>query len=142
MKIKLLLTFLAAFFSTNLWADQKLSVEVSNQSAQKWHFNRLTAYQSDNEVHISGRLNSDWPGILPKGHVDIAAYSPSGQLLAETTTNYVPAILTRTIKRRGGVRFSVTLQDEIPADAVVKVAFHREKPVYKTKPTHSGNIAQ
>jgi hypothetical protein len=142
MKRKLSALILAGLTVSTVWAGDRYPVEVSRQPDQKWHFQRLTAFTSDGETHISGRLTANLPYGLPRGHVDVAAYSPSGELLAETTTDYVPAILTHTMKKKGGVRFSTTLDKAIPDDAIIKVAFHREPPIAKTKPTHSGNIAR
>lgn len=133
---------LFGLFASTVWASDRYSVEVSRQHDQQWHFRRLTAFTSDGVAHVSGRLTASLPYGLPRGHVDVAAYSPSGELLAETTTDYVPAILPHTMKKKGGVRFSTTLDTGIPDDAIIKVAFHREPPMTKTKPPHSGNVAR
>ena len=129
-------------FATSSWANDRYQIEVSKQPNQKWRFQHLTTFKVDGSVRISGRLTASLPTWLPRGHVDIAAYSPSGELITETTTDYVPAVLTHTMKKKGGVRFSATLDKALPPDSIVKVAFHREEPIVKTNPTHSGNIAR
>ncbi len=142
MKRELGILIIFSMYGSTIWAGDRYPVEVSQQPDQKWHFQRLTAFTSDGLIHVSGRLNASLPIGLPRGHVDVAAYSSSGELLAETTTDYVPAMLTHTMKKKGGVRFSTALDKAIPDDAVIKVAFHREQSIVKTKPTHSGNIAR
>jgi len=142
VKKHLIVLMMFTIFATSSWANDQFQVEVSKQPDQKWRFQRLTTFKVDDSVRISGRLTSSLPTWLPRGHVDIAAYSPSGELIAETTTDYVPAVLTHTMKKKGGVRFSATLDKALPADSVVKVAFHREELTVKTNPTHSGNIAR
>ena len=142
MKKALIILLLSGMFSTSGWASQTYHVEVSRQPDQKWHFQHLAAFEIDNTVDVSGQLTASLPMPLPRGHVDIAAYSPAGKLLTKTTTDYVPAILTHRMKKQGGVRFSATLNRALPPDAVIKVAFHREKPMADPKPSHSGNIVR
>lgn len=142
MKKELITLLLSGMFVTSGWASETYPVEVSSQPDQKWRFQRLTAYKVDDFVTVSGRLTANIPFGLPRGHVDIAGYSSTGELLTETTTDYVPAILTHAMKKKGGVRFSATLDRTLPSDAVIKVAFHREDPMIKIKPAHSGNIAR
>jgi hypothetical protein len=124
------------------WAGENYPVEIVSQPDQAWRFQRLLAYSADTTTTVSGRLTSNLPIGLPRGHVDVAAYTHSGQLIAETTTDYVPALLTHTMKKKGGVRFSVALDKPLPSGAVVKLAFHRDPPSTKVTPSHSGNIAK
>lgn len=142
MNLKMAFTLIALAFSTHVWADQNFSLEVSKNSAQEWHFNRLMAHKETGQVKVSGRLTSFKQGALPRGHVDIAAYTPSGQLITETTAYHLPALLTRRVKRRGGSQFSATLDKQLPSGALIKVAFHTEKPSFEIKPNHARNIAQ
>ena len=124
------------------WAGENYSVEIVPQPDQEWRFQKLMAYSADASTKVSGRLTSSLPMGLPRGHVDVAAYSQSGQLIAETTTDYVPSMLTHTMKKKGGVRFSTVFDKPLPSDAVVKVAFHRDPPRTEVNPSHSGNIAK
>ncbi len=128
---------------TSAMAGENYSVEIVPQPDQEWRFQRLMAYSADATTKVSGRLTSSQPRGLPRGHVDVAAYTQSGQLITEMTTDYVPAMLTHTMKKKGGVRFSVAFDKPLPSDAVVKVAFHRDPPPStKVNPSHSGNIAK
>lgn len=123
-------------------AGENYPVEVVKQENQKWRFQRLNAFYTDDKTTVSGRLTANQRFSLPKGHIDVAAYLPSGELIAKTTTNYVPAILTHRIKKKGGVRFTATFDQAMPSDAIVKVAFHRDEPLLKVSPSHSENIAR
>ncbi|MCG8312678.1 MAG: hypothetical protein MI976_05630 [Pseudomonadales bacterium] len=142
MYIRILGFFIFSIVSTSIWASEPYSVEVAVQPGQRWHFQRLNAHQVNETFRVSGRLTSNLLMGLPRGHVDIAAYSPSGKLLAQTTTYYVPSLLTHTMRKKGGVRFTATLAQPIPPDAVIKVAFHKEQPKPQRRPAHSGNIAR
>ena len=118
------------------------SIEVVKQAGQQWRFERLTAYEIDDGTHIRGRLTATQRFGLPTGHVDIAAYSPDGELIEETTTSYRPSFLTHISKRKGGVRFSANLTEKITPGSTIKVAFHRDEPRAKSSPKHIGNIAR
>ncbi|ATI03715.1 hypothetical protein [Cycloclasticus sp. PY97N] len=138
----IVLMMIFTLFATSSRANDRHQIEVSKQPDQKWRFQRLTTSTIDGSVKISGRLTANLPTWLTRGHVNIAAHSPSGELIAETTTDYVPAILTHNMKKKGGVRFSATRDKALPPGSVFKVAIHREEPIVKTNPTHSGNIAR
>jgi hypothetical protein len=127
---------------TTVNAGGNYPVEVVKQENQKWRFQRLNAFYADEKTTVSGRLTANQHFSLPSGHIDVAAYLPSGELIAETTTNYVPAILTHRIKKKGGVRFATTFDQAMPSDAIIKVAFHRDEPLLKVSPSHSENIAR
>lgn len=134
-----LLVFICAF--STAWADN-ISVEVVQQPNQQWRFQKLNAFTANNITRVSGRLTSLQVTHLPVGHVDVAIFSATGELLAETTTDYTPSLLTRRAKRRGGVRFSTTFEQSLPADSIIKVAFHRDEPQSPFKPSHSQNLAR
>jgi hypothetical protein len=139
---RLLITVLFGLCSTTfVWAGEKYPVEVIKQPDQKWRFRGVIAYSVEETTRITGRLTSHLHG-LPRGHVDVAAYSLSGKLIGATTTDYVPSILTRRTKRKGGVRFLTTLDQPLPDGAVVKVAFHRDPQRKKVNPPHTSNIAK
>ena len=74
-------------------------------------------------------------------NVDIAAWSADNGLIAETTTDYSPRLLTRRASRKGGVRFSAKLP-ALPDDAVIKVAFHRDEPQQRQNPVHDQTVAR
>jgi len=124
-----------------VWASESYDIEVIKQPKQQWHFKRLTAYGSAEGTRVGGRLTAANRFGLPSGHVDIAVYSPSGKLITEMTTDYTPSILTHTMRKKGGLRFSAYLTKKLPPNSVVKVAFHRNDPHLKSSPSHKSNIA-
>ena len=142
MRTLLFSILLSAFFIPGSWASNAYSLAVVKQPDQRWQFQRMIAFTADSTTQLSGRLTANLRFGLPHGHVDVAAYTPSGKLIAATTTNYVPAILTHSMKKKGGVRFSVEFDQILPTDAVIKVAFHQAEPYSSVKPSHKGNIAQ
>lgn len=57
-------------------AGENYPVEVVKQENQKWRFQRLNAFYTDDKTTVSGRLTANQRFSLPKGHIDIAAYLP------------------------------------------------------------------
>jgi len=123
-------------------ASGTYKIEVVKQPQQKWRFQHLMAFASGEGTRVAGRMTATSRSGLPRGHIDVAAFSPTGKLIVETTTNYIPSILTYRQKRKGGVRFSAVLSEKLPPYSVIKVAFHRDRPYARLKPRHAGNIAR
>lgn len=139
--------FIAIFFTAMIsWptcADENnpISIEIIKNPPTAWQFRRVNTYVSDKGVRIKGRITANQRFGLPAGHVDIAAYSPSGELIAETTAEYTPRLLTYRTMRKGGVRFSAEITKVLPPSSTIKIAFHSKIPVTKQKPTHEKTIA-
>ncbi|MCW9014507.1 MAG: hypothetical protein OQL06_12050 [Gammaproteobacteria bacterium] len=123
------------------WAENKYEVQAMEQTDQCWFFKNLKVIEQDNMIMVKGRMTAASRFALPRGHIDVAAFGPDGNKLAETTTAYVPSSLTYRTKQKGGVRFSASFGQSFPAGTVFKVAFHEEALMEK-KPAHSGNIAK
>ena len=134
------ITILSLTMSVSVWAGDRYAVKVVKQPEQKWHFQRLMAFSHDQGSRVVGRLISG-RNLLPQGHIDVAAYSSSGKLIAETTTDYTPGILTPKMKKKGGVRFSANFAEKLPENSVIKVAFHRDQPQPEMMPSHTSIIA-
>jgi hypothetical protein len=129
------------FIAAPAWASPSYTSEAIQRPTRRWRFQHLMASQQDQGVRIHGRLTANRPYSL-KGHIDIAAYAPDGNLLATSTTAYIPSLLTCTAKRKGGLYFSADLAGELPPEAIVKVAFHRDQPATRLSPSLSGTIAR
>ena len=141
--MKLLLAFLTgAVMATPVWATETYDTEIIKQAELKWHFRSVVARSINDTTRVSGRLTAFNHIGLPHGHVDVAAFSPSGELITETTTEYKPALLTHRSKLNGGIRFSVEIGQALPADSVIKVAFHRNEPLPRANLVHTVNIAR
>ncbi len=140
MKI-LFALFIGLAISTTSCISNPFKMQVVKQPQQNWRFHRLVAFHTDEGTSISGHLTAQFRSGLPSGHVDIAAYSPSGEKLKETIAYYTPRILTTSNRRKGGPRFSVELTEKLPAGSTIKIAFHRDEPRPKVKPSHKSNIA-
>jgi len=136
----------AMLFSTlvaaPVFANESYNTEVVKQNDNRWKIQRVIAYSRQEGTRVSGRITAINRFGLPHGHIDIAAYSPSGELLVQTTTDYTPSILTRKKKRKGGVRFAANLTEKLPSNSIVKVAFHRNEQRPSSGPEHSANIAR
>ena len=129
--------------SASLAASESYTTEVITQPDQKWKFQRLRVQNIDETTKVFGRMTSSLfaRAALPRGHVDVAAYMPNGTLISETTTDYTPAMLTRNVKKGGGVQFYATFDSILPSSTIIKIAFH-EEPFVKVKPAHKENIAR
>lgn len=129
-------------FSQYSYGQLNYTIETVKQDGIPWQFRQLKVFDSENETIVSGRLTASTRFGLPHGHVDIAVYSKTGERLVETTTNYVPSILTAQKKRKGGLRFSKKLEIKMPEDALIKIAFHKNEPRPPTSPPHAHTVAQ
>ena len=129
---------------SSAWALDNVKIEIVSNPQQRWEFSRVKITEQKDGYTVSGRLNAPLTMPRPFGHVDIAAYGPAGQRLAETTTTYTPSILSPKQHRQGGVFFSGALSTSLPPGSVIKVAFHDDNaaPHFDVKPGHSNNIAK
>ncbi|MFC3151771.1 hypothetical protein ACFOEK_12095 [Litoribrevibacter euphylliae] len=147
-------TYIAAIFSAtalvssvfalpaSAGVDSTNVIEIINQDQQGGHLRLVTASKEGDKTLVTGLITTDHENRLPLGHIDVAAYSAQGKLIAETTASYAPKILTESSRRRGGLRFSTNALPKLPSDAVVKVAFHRNETPSNSKPKHNFNVAQ
>lgn len=135
--LALSLTYINAAQAGNLLPE----IEIVNTDNQRWHFRQVIVNHIGTELTVSGRLNASTRYGLPHGHVDIAAWSADNTLIAETTTDYSPRLLTKRASQKGGVRFSAKLPP-LPADARIKVAFHRDEPQQPQNPVHDHTVAR
>ncbi len=134
--------YLAAFVMLPVWGSEtKPTIEIVKHSSSAWRFRRVNTYTRDEGILVKGRMTASHRYGLRRGHIDIAAYAPGGELITETTTTYTPRFLTYRAKRKGGVRFSTTLSKELPPNSTIKIAFHSKKPYSKQNPTHDKTIA-
>ena len=114
------------FLTISGCAIQSYNTEVINQSEQKWIIRQAFAYMDNSVTGIYGKMNATNRFALSRGHIDIAVFTAEGNLITDTTTHYRPSTLTRRAKHNGGVRFFVTLEEMVPSDALIKVAFHQD----------------
>ncbi len=113
---------------------------IVTQPNQRWIFQRVSAIANDDGTKISGRLTAVRRAGLSKGHVDVAAFSPEGTLLAEDATHYSPSTLTRKMKSRGGVRFTIDFPQQLPRQSVIKLSFHENDQSTSIASLHAVNI--
>lgn len=143
MKLIAITLALSFVFINSAQAGSKLpELEIINTDNQRWYFRQVTVNKTEIGLRVSGRMDAHLRYGLPRGHVDIAAWSAdNSKLIAETTAAYSPRFLTKRAVRKGGVRFSAKLPI-LPADALIKVAFHRNKPKQATNPAHDRTVAR
>ncbi|MEG3639267.1 hypothetical protein [Magnetococcus sp. PR-3] len=133
---------LSLLFVSPAQADQPLpEVEIVKSKYQRWQFRNVRTDRTDKGLFLTGRLNARNYHGLPRGHVDIAAWSPDGALIMETTSSYSPGILSKRLSRRGGVRFSTGLP-ELPAGTKIMLAFHGVESQQTQKPVHGKTVAR
>ena len=133
---------LGCIIAIPVWAGDGYDIEAVKQPDRKWSFQDLTACKSDESTRVSGRLRAINRHAFPPGHIDVAAYLPSGELIAETTTGYTSSVHLHRTKKKVRAHFSALLSDILPPGSALKVAFHREEPHPKSSPVHAINIAR
>lgn len=133
---------LSSVTTTTVWATDTYQIEAVKQPDKKWSFQGLTARKDDEGTRVSGRLRKTNRLEFPPGHIDVAAYLPSGELIAETTTDYISSTYLYRIKKEVRARFSALVSEAMPPDSIVKVAFHHEEQRPKSNPVHAFNIAR
>ena len=109
---------------------------------ERWTFKRVLVSSAEDGTRVSGRLTAVRRAGLSKGHVDVAAFSPDGMLIAEVAARYSPSILSRKIKRKGGVHFSVDIPQQLPPHSMIKLSFHENDVGYSSVPLHPVNISR
>jgi len=136
--------FLASFITLPAWAgvNNSVSVEIVNQPSKAWRFSAVNASPKDGTVRVKGHIIADRSFGLPKGHVDIAAYSPEGELVVATATNYKPRMLRYRAGRKGKVHFSTNIADALPQSSAIKIAFHSSNQSLKANSAHHNTAVQ
>ncbi len=124
MKIFTLILFSIVIVSPG-FAAEPFEVRILRPADETLRIQRVTTSQTPTGILVQGRVTASRAQYLPAGHVDIAAYSPDGVLIAETTAMVCPPNLSRQAKRKGGVRFSGEVGGIFPAEVIVKLAYHR-----------------
>lgn len=141
MKLLSFVLFSAAI-ATPALANDTYNTEVVKNADHKWMIRHVLASSTQDGTRISGRMTATRRFGLPRGHIDVAAYTPSNELITEATTDYTPAILTRKKKQKGGVRFAINLTETLPSNAVIKVAFHPSEKATSINPSHRSTVAR
>lgn len=123
--------------------DSSYQFESVYPDTPKVYIKQLTAREVGNQVVVSGKLKkrslTTW---APQGHVDITVYNIEGELLTEVTTSYSSSLNIRSVQKRGGNRFSATLDIVPPPGSLIKVAFHPDEFKPRPNPGHEVNIAR
>lgn len=107
----------------------------------KFYF--MTSYEKNGNVVIHGTLfhKPNLP-VRESGHIDIAVYSPTGDLLLETTGQYQTPVNARSAWSKTGVTFYIPLGMAPPANSLINLAFHVETHAEKSAAKHGVNIAR
>jgi len=98
------------------------------QSQEKWFITGVYVSTHWDHMQVRGRLVPRALYRLPQGHIDVAAYSLSGALIFETSTDYKKTLFfvrRKTRWRRSSNRFNVEIIEMLPEVAEIRVAFHR-----------------
>lgn len=109
-----------AFVNSAQAGNNLPEVQVVKTENQRRQFRRVAVNHTDTKMAVSGRMHA---------------------LIAETSTDYSPRLLTRRASRKGGVRFSAKLP-ALPADARIMAAFHRDEPRQLQNPVHDQTVAR
>lgn len=134
-----LVIFITGCQSLSTTSNSDFNVEVIRNESMKVRFSQITTEISGNTLHIGGNIRKD--SLQPTdGHIDIAIYSSSGQLLKQATTDYVSSLNLQKLQQRGGNRFSTDIQFVPPTGSTIKIAYHENRYQKPAPPTHNCNI--
>lgn len=122
--------------------DPAYKFEKIYPAAPQVYIKKLKIIEKNGKSVVTGKLKKRPGTTVTRGHIDIAVYSAEGHLLLETTTPYSSSLNLRSVQRRGGNRFSATLDIIPPSGSVIKVTFHREGFNKRSNPEHELNIAR
>lgn len=120
-------------------STRNFNVEVIRNEPMKVRFSQITTEISGKGLHVGGIISKNTIQSTD-GHIDIAIYSASGQLLKPATTDYVSSLNFRKLQQRGGNRFSTDIQFVPPAGSTIKIAYHENRYQKPVPPTHNCNI--
>lgn len=115
---------------------------VVTEPNQRWIFKRVLVSSAEDGTRVSGRLTAVRRAGLSKGHVDVTAFSPEGMLVAEVAAGYSPSVLSRKMKRKGGVHFSVDIPQQLPPHSMIKLSFHENGAGSSSVPLHPVNTSR
>jgi hypothetical protein len=99
-------------------AGVPIDIEIANQKSQLWQIKDAIAFKEDGIVKVSGHMKASKSFAARIGHIDISVFNPEGEVIMTTT-----ATLGRRVMRRGGDYFTVNLLENIPKNALIKVAY-------------------
>jgi len=106
----------------------------------KFHF--LRTQTSNGNLILKGSLfYKPYSPARKSGHIDVAVYSPSGQLLSEFTAAYQTPLNAKHAWSKTGVNFTAPLPVVPPSGSTIKLAFHVDQQRQTVDATHT-NIAR
>ncbi len=118
-------TVVALISSTTVLANTSPTIQVENTN-HKVKFLNLSFDEIDKGTVITGKVTkSTYNSRVAPGHIDYAIYDKRGKLIDEGAVQYSPSMMLRRWKY--GSSFAFKIPDDLPADAVVKVSYHRNQ---------------
>lgn len=95
-------------------------------SKKNYYISSSHVYRDANDLIVSGKVRRRFNnGLYSRGHVDIAIFSPYGEILERISAYHTPKIIKRR-HRAGGRKasFKVRIPDVPPQGSVVRIAYH------------------
>lgn len=107
----------------------EVRVEVLPQPQQKWLLANVAVKEHSRHIHVRGRVIPRSWTQRPRGHIDIAAYSLSGDVIFESATRYQKTLSFFHGRFRMGIvnRFNAEITEKFEEVAEIKVAFHQSE---------------
>lgn len=120
----------------------KYTFEATYPETKHVTFHFTTTQEKNDTTVLQGSLfHKPFRHVRESGHVDIAVYSPAGELVLQTTADYQTPINPTYAWSKTGVRFLAPLSLVPPPGSTIKMAFHVDKQWPKTREPHGANIA-
>lgn len=135
------LLILVVFFTGCGVTPQKYTFETIQPDDTHVTFHAVTTQDKNGTVVLHGSLfQKPYRSSHQSGHIDIAVYSPTGELIINTTAGYRNPINPAYAWYRTGVRFFTPLSLVPPSGSIIKMAFHVNQQRQPLE-THGLNIA-
>ena len=121
----------------NLVENRTVSVETVD--SQRTRVSRVSAYQEDTQLVITGRLRRRGTfAVAGSGLVDVIILGPDGTVIDEGSTRYVPRLIRKGHSSTFTMRFPVVA----PKGTVVRVAHHPRLYNHPRKVSRGHDISQ
>jgi len=99
------------------------TVKIERIPSREYRITRVFAYNENNVLVVTGRVerwNSTYSG---SGHIDIAIVDPEGNITNRISTYYIPRLVCRNPSH--GSRFEVRLSNIPSMGSIIRIAHHR-----------------
>ena len=119
-------SFLAALLMGCLAASYAAAenTTIQTHTSNNAQFEQVNSEQHKGNTRVSGKLTrTRYNSSVAPGHIDYQLVNAQGKILTQGIADYTPALSLRHWKH--GSDFEFTLPGQLPAQSVIKLAYHQ-----------------